>query len=260
MSKEARLALVCVVMVAALFCALPALAADEGQMTDNAWRHSVNSTFWLMGMYGDQTIKGKSVHVEKDLSDAWDKLSDLDIAAILRYEVSKGRIGGFADVSYIRLEYNGDTSLGPTELKPSTLLAELGGMYTVWGSKLEQGIQDVAAYAGARYTRLDATLKADAAGVDKSGDKNWTDGFVGARYRRDLLPWWRISLRGDVGAGGSEFTWNALGAFEFRTTKLTTLSVGWRTLYQDYSTGSGDSKFVYDMRQSGPFLFTRITF
>lgn len=258
--SDARLLVVCVVLTAALFCALPAAAADEGQAPDNAWRHSVNSTFWLIGMYGDQTIKGTPVHVEKDLSDAWDKLSDLDIAAVLRYEVSKGRLGGFADVSYIRLQYSGETSLGPTELKPSTLLAELGGMYTIWGSKVPQGIQDVTAYAGARFTRLDATLKADEAGIDKSGDKSWTDGFVGARYRRDLLRWCRVSLRGDVGAGGSDFTWNAVGAVEFRTTKLTTLSVGWRTLYQDYSTGSGEDEFAYDMRQSGPFLFTRITF
>jgi len=260
MSERARLLVGCVAVVAALFCTPPAVGAGDDPVSEDAWQHSVNSTFWLISVYGDATVRGQSLHVDKDLSDAWDKLSDLDIAIVLRYEFSNGHIGGFADVNFLRFEYKRDTSRGPVQLQPSTLVAELGGMYTVWDSPLEQGMQDVTAYAGARHSRLDVTLEAEGADIERSADRSWTDGFVGARYRRDLLHWLRISLKGDVGAGGSDFTWSAAAALELRTTKLTTLSVGWRALYRDYSTGSGASKFVYDIRQSGPFLFTRITF
>ncbi len=65
-------------------------------------------------------------------------------------------------------------------------------------------------------------------------------------------------LGGDVGGFGvgSEFSWQGVGAYRFAFAQSRGITwsgmLGYRALYADYSKGSGDTLYQYDMLQHGP--------
>ena len=72
---------------------------------------------------------------------------------------------------------------------------------------------------------------------------------------------------GDVGGFGvgSDFTWGAMGTigYNFRLfseKNNARAAVGYRAIYQDYTDGSGDDKFKWDVTYHGPILGLVIEF
>ncbi len=70
-------------------------------------------------------------------------------------------------------------------------------------------------------------------------------------------------MRGDFGGfgAGSDFTWNALGAFgyDFHIRSIaSTVLLGGRALYQDFEDNGG--AFRWDVTQYGPFLALALHF
>ena len=47
---------------------------------------------------------------------------------------------------------------------------------------------------------------------------------------------------------------NLVGLVDFKPWKHVSLFGGYRALYQDYSTGSGNNKFAFDATMQGPIL------
>ncbi len=94
--------------------------------------------------------------------------------------------------------------------------------------------------------------------IARSGAVDWVDGFAGARARVSIAPNQHLELRGDLGGGGSNFTWNALAAYayEFTTKGGVTWSgvLGYKALYVDYTKGEGRNRYEFDMVQHGPVL------
>jgi hypothetical protein len=76
------------------------------------------------------------------------------------------------------------------------------------------------------------------------------DGIVGARVLVPLSQRWHLQGYGDVGAGGSNLTWQALGAVGYDFSKTVSAWFGFRYLSIDYDT----TGFLYDMDQGGFFL------
>jgi hypothetical protein len=101
------------------------------------------------------------------------------------------------------------------------------------------------------------TISADRA-VATSGDITWIDPIVGLRLRHQFAPGSELTLSGDVGGFGvgSEFSWQAIGAYRFTFAKTNNVTwsgmLGYRALYVDYSKGAGDTLYVFDMLQHGP--------
>ena len=69
-----------------------------------------------------------------------------------------------------------------------------------------------------------------------------------------------FTLSGDVGGFGvgSEFSWQAIGAyrFDFAKTSHVTWSgmIGYRALYVDYERGTGVTRYEFDVLQHGPVV------
>jgi hypothetical protein len=86
----------------------------------------------------------------------------------------------------------------------------------------------------------------------------WVDPLVGLRLRHQFTPGHELTLSGDVGGfgAGSEFSWQAIGAYRFALAQAygATWSglLGYRALYVDYSKGAGDTLYQFDMLQHGP--------
>jgi hypothetical protein len=96
--------------------------------------------------------------------------------------------------------------------------------------------------------------------IAKSGDVSWIDPIVGLRLRHQFTPGSELTLSGDIGGFGvgSQFSWQALGAYRWTFAKTMNVTwsgiLGYRALYADYSKGAGDTLYAYDMLQHGPIV------
>lgn len=81
------------------------------------------------------------------------------------------------------------------------------------------------------------------------------EGTVGARWRGRLNRQWEFSVYGDVGGGGSKFSWQAAASANYEFT-WSSLAGGWRYLYVDYDS----SGFKMDAALSGPFVGATVRF
>jgi hypothetical protein len=120
-------------------------------------------------------------------------------------------------------------------------------------------------YFGGRYTNLDLSLDIKN-GDNVDGDKHWVEPLVGVRTRCNLSEHWTINLTGDIGgvAFGSDFAWNALGPLGYRFGLFgednASAYAGYRALSQDYTDGSGNDKFEWDVTLHGPIVGLAVSF
>jgi hypothetical protein len=84
--------------------------------------------------------------------------------------------------------------------------------------------------------RLDATIPPPiSAAVSRGLDTNLIDAFGGVRYLTPIGKRWDFAIRGDVGAGGTDLTWNVLASFGVRLgkTERYNLRFGWHHMEMD---------------------------
>ncbi len=158
------------------------------------------------------------------------------------------------------------------------VIAELAGAYQIarWAGGAPGSGTAVDVYGGGRlwWQQAEASLALNAQLIAvlpqrtftisgnrayaDSGDITWIDPIVGLRLRHQFAPGSELTLSGDVGGFGvgSRFSWQALGAYRWTFAKTNNITwsgmLGYRALYADYTKGSGDTLYVYDMLQHGP--------
>jgi len=269
--------LLILVIVAFLFSPLaPAMAAEEKPDARSGWEFQVAPYLWAIAMDGNVTVKGLEAEVDVSFHDIWD---ELNFAFMLEYEARRGHWGLWGNTIYANLG-NSDVEgpAGLTKIDPTVtaLWQGLGGFYRLgtWdladapGKKTPSVTVDT--YFGARYTYLD--LKLDFKGVyqglvnNVNQDKSWVEPLVGVRTIWDLSERWTATLAGDIGgvAFGSDFAWDAFGLIGYRFDLFgednASAFAGYRALSQDYTDGSGNDKFEWDVTLYGPIVGLAITF
>jgi hypothetical protein len=108
---------------------------------------------------------------------------------------------------------------------------------------------------GVRYWHLSVDLTAPPEVL--SGDQDWVDATVGAAWRFQPGPHWHLFAKGDLGGGGSKFTWQGLGGAGYDLARCCTLLAAYRYLAVDYEKDNG---FVYDVHLNGPALGVTLHF
>jgi hypothetical protein len=122
--------------------------------------------------------------------------------------------------------------------------------------------------AGGRYWHQDIALSATLGplNVDRSGSVDWVDPFVGARIRQQLGHGDSLVLRADVGGFGvgSDASWQVLATYNWGMTTFCGYLIdgylGYRALSVDYSQGTGNQQYKYDVLMQGPVLGTTLHF
>jgi hypothetical protein len=111
--------------------------------------------------------------------------------------------------------------------------------------------------AGVRYNNLSGEIRGP--GILPSpriptGTQDWWDPILGANASLPLGKGFSLNLRGDIGGFGvgSDLTWQVFPYLGWQFAKWGSLQLGYRWLYMDYETGSGASRFQYDMLNQGP--------
>ena len=254
------------------------------------WQFRMTPYAWLTSLNGSQTVAGRTV----DVNATFPKIVENTIgdggslvALMIDMEARNGPFALLGDVigERITISKGGVKSrsvapgitgtLGASlDLQFQMAIVEAGGAYEIakWGPVAFDVL------AGGRYWYQkadidlaltgtldvgDLSLRGDRA-VAKSGSVDWLDAFAGVRARVSLTPEQHLEIRGDLGGGGSKFTWNALAAYayDFKTHNGVTYSgvIGYKALYVDYEQGSGRTRYGFDMLQHGPVLGLSIRF
>ena len=237
-----------VVLVIGLIC--PLAYAEESKKNSD-WAFSLAPMYlWAVSIDGDQTVKGNDVDLDVPFSDIFDSLNG---ALTFHFEgVHKSRWGFFSDLNYILLEMDD----GPTDIDFNQIIFEVAGFY-----RFIDGPHTVDGLGGVRYSSMDVELDFPGPLPKVDQRKDWVDPYFGLRWNWKFAEKWTTKLRGDIGGFGigSDLTYNLVGLVDFKPWKHVSLFGGYRVLYQDYSTGSGTSKFAFDATMHGPALGLNIT-
>ncbi len=207
---------------------------------------------WGTSISGTSTI-GTLPPLDIDASFS-DLFSNLNFAASVHTEFWVGDWIFVIDPTYLSLEM--DIGLPPALPEDTSLSMDVDiWLVEAWaGYRLTENWE---AIGGARYQSQDISVNGlpnppfpDNIGISE----NWTDWFIGARFRTDLGDKWFMMLRGDVVvAGDSDTSWNALLFFNRRVGKKgnKALILGYRYLVDDFNdTGI----YRWDVTQDGPVL------
>ncbi len=243
MMRKYSVAAICL----ALFLHAPALA-DESAEKSGAWNYDFVLYGWLAGLEGTIGIAGVG-DVPVDAS--FDELTEyLDFAIAGHFEAKNRQSLFVADLDYTNLGSERDAEIlnqpVTIDMDLQQWIIEAGGGY--------RATPEIDLLLVGRYYVLD--LGADVTSAYGSGSsdvgEDWGDIFVGARFTKVLKEKWLFTVRGDIGAGGSEFAWFGNIAAGYLFTDLISARVAWRVLSVDREGDAASADyFTYDITQSG---------
>ena len=238
-----------------LFATVGSLLLTAAAVAEDEWGADLEIYGWLpiIEMESEDGSTGKITRE--------DILSNLDITALWKARVRKGRWSLASDFIYLDISDNKNLPLIPkvpdlanlreTGLQAWIITPNVG--YTVVDSE----VQKIELYAGARYfwIEVDATIEIDPI---SPGDppirskesptiSSW-DGIVGVRGLYYLDEKWYIPYSVNVGAGDSDLTWSAQAGFAYKFSKLDA-SFGWRYLHYDV----GSDTALKELNLNGPY-------
>jgi hypothetical protein len=258
------------------------------------WRIDLTPYGWMPSLNGTSTIKGHSADVDASFfGDIVHRKIPKELFGLMTaFEARNDRFAILGDFVYMKLGASKSgarsISLDPRltlgvsanfDATVKLIITELAGAYELarWGSPMGAATSlDI--YGGGRlwWQQGEASLNVDATlqvllpkktftisgsrAFAKSGDVTWIDPMVGLRLRHQFVPGHELTLSGDAGGfgAGSEFSWQAVGAYRFQFAKTASATwsgmLGYRALYVDYTKGSGDTLYGFDILQHGPIV------
>jgi hypothetical protein len=227
-----------------LLCTLPfaaalvptALHAQEA----NKWTFDFSLYGVAASMSGDIAVGPVDANLDVGFDKIWD---NLEFAAMGTVRVGYGRWALTTDIIYMGLGlYNQDMHVDLDQWLVEPTLS-----YRV--SKYFEPL------VGVRYNNLNADIIGPS-GRNPSGTQDWWDPIVGANLTLPLAKSFSFNVRGDIGGFGvgSDLAWQAFPYFDWRFANWGSLQLGYRWLSTDYETGSGASRFKYDMLIHGPHI------
>jgi opacity protein-like surface antigen len=252
------LAVVVILMAAVMLMAAPAGAQTQTTQA-NPWEFEFTPYLWAAGIEGDvRNGRFGSGGVEASFTDIFQNLNGAFMGA---FEARKGRWGIVLDGLYLNVSGTEDTpnrAIGNVDVGLKTGIYSLAGLYRVVEKPFTLDV-----LAGVRYATVSADLDIEPGkypqimqGRSTSRSMDWWDGFAGMRALFPLSERWSLVGYFDIGAGGSNFTFQALAGVNYQISKHFVIKGGYRFFMID----ADDSAFVYDVKLGGPYLGLGIRF
>ena len=221
---------------------------------------------WGSGVGLDITVNnGPGIGTEVPLSDLIDKLDGVFMG---HFEGRGERFGVYVDTIYLSLAGSNVIPIGPggpivgdltTDMSLTLKLYELGGAYRIGDDSPGSVAFDI--LLAARLVDVDQNLDLILPGpaatpVNLSIAFSETDVVLGARLVGKFTEKWHYKVRADVGGGGTDGTFNALGAvgYAFGQTGLFSLDFGYRYMTIKLKNDRDGTRFETDITMSGPLL------
>lgn len=222
------------------------------------WEWTFAPYFWVADMGMDMTIDDvPALGIDVKATDLLDKV---ELVFQAHFEGRRGRGGFFADLTYMEITDSLAVPNGPSiDADVTQILLEGGGLY-----RLKDESSGLELLFGVRVFEIDQVMEISDALNQTTVDvtTTMTDGFVGLRYGGPIGKKWSYKLRGDVGTGDTELTWNAIVGFgyEMGKTGKYSLVLGYRYLQFEFEEEDGGAKIESDMTFSGPAIGLQIDF
>lgn len=238
-----------------LLAVVMAPAQADGATDSGRWQWGAQLYLWGSGISGT-TVTGDDIDIPFE-----DLISSLDLAFMGTLSASRGPWTLFADLLYMDVSEDDTTTAdlvgfpveARVEVQMESVVTTLGVAYEV----LAGGATRLNALAGARYlwlrTDLDFQIGPIQRGVSAS-DVAW-DGIIGLQGVTELNDRWYVNYYVDVGAGGSDLTWQALAGVNYRFSRVDAV-LGYRYLAWELD----DSDIMDDLEISGPYAGVRFRF
>jgi hypothetical protein len=212
----------------------------------DGWNFRITPYLWMLGLDGTTAALGNDVDVDESFGDILDLLN---IALSANMELSKGKFFVVFDPLYAQLEADfEDPGGGPMggDIKIDMVIADLD-----LGYKVNDNFD---LYAGVRYYDQDIGVTPNLLPKVTLGD-DWTDFILGFRVRASMSDKWSFAgkLDGAV-SGDSESAFYVQAVFLRHFSKNRHLDLGWRYYDVDYESGSGLTRFKWDVAHSGPVI------
>ena len=242
-------------------------AGDAAAQDSGTWQYEVMLYGWLSSVDGSTNVPagyGQSVSV--DASDILDSLNGLfEAGFVARHD----RWSILADLIYIDLQNSKNRSLtGPRFGEPINANIDLGiTSWIVSGGVAYDVLQSshgtLALVGGLRYLNLDVTTGFAATGaaslvdpsVKASNSESYLDGIVGIRGAIDLNEHWYLSYYADIGAGGSDLTYQVLAGIGYHYDWFDV-----KLIYRYLAYEFDDTKLLEDVSLNGPLLGLGVRF
>ena len=249
-------------IIAVLFLAtlLPSLvSAQDLETSGDEWQHALAIYGWGAGI-GGHTARGTSVDVP--FNKLWDNLS---LGFMGAYQARKGKWSIMTEVIYLDLSakkaldlippIGGDIINVTTDVDADVegLIFHLGGGYNLYDS---ESVRTDFIF-GARYLDLSTDLLFTfnlgppdlELELPLSGSGNVWDAYIGLMGNISLADRWFIPYYVDIGAGDSDFTWQAMAGVGFKAADWVDIALVYRYLEWDLG-----ADLVDDINFSGPAL------
>lgn len=234
-------------MIGALLLVLSTGAAAQSATPST---FTLTPYLWSAGFKGTIGASDGGGRVNADFSSLAD---NLEISGIMLYaDWRKDRWSVFGDWTTMKITSSAPSPLGALyagvdgEIRGNIMQAAVG--YRVLGD----ATSGIDAFGGLRYYDIEVQLDLRPGLLPTrslNGSQNWLDAIVGARWHGRFNRNWVAKVYGDVGAGGSDASWQAAATigYEFRWGSLL---AGWRHLVADYD----NNGVKIDAALSGPML------
>lgn len=208
----------------------------------DGWEFRITPYLWALGLDGETAVLGQNVPVEADFGDLLDLLN---IALAANFEANNGDFFFILDAMYAELEVTAD----PNAIINPRVDIELIMTDALIGASVSEHF-DI--YAGLRYMDQDITIVPSMLPTTIGLGDDWSDWVIGVRAHGDVSDKWFFSGRLDSKfTGDSESNWFGQFIFSRRFGSSMHLDLGYRWLLSEYTSGSGLSRFLWNVDQTG---------
>lgn len=239
-----------------------ASAADLSTTLDDAvaaptpaspgWTFTVAPYAWMPALSGDVAYGPLKAHVQQDFSQI---LDNLDFAGMAVVEARYDRFALFSDLLYMKMSKDEKLPLG--------FEADVGIEMLQWTPAAAYSLvrNDRATFdvmAGARVWSVETSFGVydQYVGLERQRTERWVDGIIGVKGQYSLTDSFFVSGWVLAGTGGSDFSWDLLGAVGYKVNDRFSAMAGYRAEGVDYRNGP----FVFDAVIQGPILGGTIKF
>lgn len=242
------------------FCGANAASAQEA----DSWQHELTVYGWFAGLDGTVHYPGGPGSGADISFDTSDIIENLKMVLMGGYKARYNRWSIIADLVYMDVgdSANKAVTVGSTPGIPANASIDMdlsswvlnGGVgYDV--VQTDQGT--LAIVGGVRYMTVDVDVKMGIQGplptgrppTELSDSEGVLDAIIGVSGSFKLNENWYLPFHADIGAGGSDLTWQLFAAIGYRF-DWGDIRLGYRVLSYDL----GDDQLMEDLQLSGPVL------
>ena len=257
--------LLSVVFTAIMLAVTPLKVQAEESILSENWQFDAQLYVWAADFSGDMDIAGTTVPFDVPFSTLVDNLK---MGFYGSFEARKQKWLIFTDVVYLNIETDHTASTPPTDLpsyilsgSPRSVSMNGGAINLVGGyNLLVKGKSRLDLIAGARYLDLGSEFALNVTVLGETTTRfvpiemgTALDAVIGVKgkYAFANADRWSIPYYLDIGAGDSDFTWQALTGISYQAANWVDVALTYRHMEWDLKSTDG---IIKNVNFSGPSL------